>query len=555
MLLSVGAVRALLEVLWRRQIVRRTSAEQNTVIDKLERLETLVYSLPLTGSWRSVFELVRAMGLDGGDSATTLARLGGAIAILLFTCQLLYMAKYGFYTWLVLQLEKKAARNANYGDTLRAGRRSVVSQRLSVYSERLTNRYSAIGLERMRTRTSYTCKRFANHAPYWQFVVWGRQFLLTVVTFIPGILAALGMAAEEEFIRGNADSLLSLQTTLSLAILVVAAVFHWRTKPFGFVFQNWLEMWLLTASIFLIALAAIYSATRGQSEGQVLEVALTTTLITSLLAAAVYLVIHYRTYLREVAARQALELEEALKRMRSSSSSFFRRQSSGALPVAQEASSSQPKRSRLTSVRFAPAAADSRVAGSVSARRQVGSTGPLQSAMRGSKARAAMRGSGFPTSTPGVRGSRASSGDRISIMIHPQGRQTWTGRGGTIIASMQEPSTKGEVTQPLPPERTPSMMASITAESAAAVPVPDAPMPADMEEMHDPDLRLSAAHSGMSAIASTSDESLGASDEAEEAHSRLFRMPPHSLSAISSASADLLPPSSGRDEHEDHERV
>ena len=25
----------------------------------------------------------------------------------------------------------------------------------------------------------------------------------------------------------------------------VAAAFHWRTKPFGFVFQNWLEMWLL----------------------------------------------------------------------------------------------------------------------------------------------------------------------------------------------------------------------------------------------------------------------------------------------------------------------
>ena len=37
----------------------------------------------------------------------------------------------------------------------------------------------------VRTRTSYTCKRFANYAPYWQFVVWLRQFLLTWVTLHP----------------------------------------------------------------------------------------------------------------------------------------------------------------------------------------------------------------------------------------------------------------------------------------------------------------------------------------------------------------------------------
>ena len=78
---------------------RRSTDAQAAIVDKLERLETLVYSLPLTGSWRAIFELVRSMNLDGEGSATTLARLGGIIAIFLFTCQVLYMAKYGLYTW------------------------------------------------------------------------------------------------------------------------------------------------------------------------------------------------------------------------------------------------------------------------------------------------------------------------------------------------------------------------------------------------------------------------------------------------------------------------
>ena len=196
--------------------------------------------------------------------------------------------------------------------------------------------------ERMRTRTSYTCKRFANHAPYWQFVVWLRQFLLTWVTFIPGILAAAGNASETEYIRGNADSLLAIQVSLSLHHSRCSRSLSLAHQAVRFRVQNWLEMWLLMASIALITLAAIYSTTRGLDEGIAIEILLTATLIISLVAAAVYLVIHYRAYLREMAAKKALEIEEALKRMSSrSSSSFFRTKTSANLGMGVEESLQQ----------------------------------------------------------------------------------------------------------------------------------------------------------------------------------------------------------------------
>ena len=166
------------------------------------------------------------------------------------------------------------------------------------------------------------------------------------------------------------------------------------------------------------------------------------------------------------------------------------------------------------------------VASSLHAHLQGRSTGPIPSAMRSSKARAAIRGSALATSASGVHSSRGSSGDRISIMFHPRGRQTWTGRGGTIIANLEEPSAKGEEAQPPPPDRTPSMLATITTITE--------PTHTELEGLPvEPELRPSAAQTGMPGIAPAFDGSM-------------------SLSDIASASAEALPSSSI---NEDGERV
>ena len=54
---------------------------------------------------------------------------------------------------------------------------------------------------------------WASAAIYWQFVVWGRQFAMTIITIVPRIVALSGAVSEEDFVRGNADSLLAGQTT------------------------------------------------------------------------------------------------------------------------------------------------------------------------------------------------------------------------------------------------------------------------------------------------------------------------------------------------------
>ena len=74
-------------------------------------------------------------------------------------------------------------------------------------------------------------------------------------------------------------------------------------------------MWLLIASFLVILLAAIYSITRGKASGYTAEAILTSILVGSLGVAGTDLVIHYRAYLRELAAKQAAAAEQAARRM------------------------------------------------------------------------------------------------------------------------------------------------------------------------------------------------------------------------------------------------
>lgn len=230
MLLCVTLVRRILELLWHRQIIRRTTKEKQNTVDKLERLETLVFSLPLIGSWQGCFELVRAIDSGSDEDTRGLARAGGAVGITLFSFQVIYIFKYSLYTWLVVKMEKGERNDAR----AKRDSKGVTGLIISRYSQ-------TVGLERMQLRTSYTAKRFAPHAPYWQFVVWGRQLLLTIVTLIPAFLAHRGSVDEIEYIRGEADMLLVVQTSTAIGIIVVFTIFHWRVKPFAFHFQNWME--------------------------------------------------------------------------------------------------------------------------------------------------------------------------------------------------------------------------------------------------------------------------------------------------------------------------
>jgi len=45
---------------------------------------------------------------------------------------------------------------------------------------RTVGRFARLSADRLKLRMGYLTRRFADHAPYWQFVVWSRQFLLAI---------------------------------------------------------------------------------------------------------------------------------------------------------------------------------------------------------------------------------------------------------------------------------------------------------------------------------------------------------------------------------------
>ena len=165
------------------------------------------------------------------------------------------------------------------------------------FAERHNARRSSIGkeeisIERLQLRLSYTTKRFGAHAPYWQFVVWGRQFLQTLVTLLPDLFGSdeLTTAVSSEALRGQsarAAGLIWVQVGLSLLIFAAFAFWHQRTQPFPFAYQNRLEGFLFFCSAALVVLCALYTIPDEPVLG--LEVALTTTLCVSIGSVGVYL--------------------------------------------------------------------------------------------------------------------------------------------------------------------------------------------------------------------------------------------------------------------------
>ena len=102
----------------------------------------------------------------------------------------------------------------------------------------------------MYKRTKYFTLRFAPHAPYWQLMIWFRQSSLVFVSFVAGI--STGNATQQ-------DGLQYLFVVLAIVVLFVVWLFHHKTQPYMYRYQNALEAWLYVSAVVLLVLAIIYS--------------------------------------------------------------------------------------------------------------------------------------------------------------------------------------------------------------------------------------------------------------------------------------------------------
>merc|ERR1711907_17654 len=94
--------------------------------------------------------------------------------------------------------------------------------------------------ERLGARLLFFSKRFADHAPYYQFVVWLRQILIFVVIIV---------------VRGNV-----ITGILAALIVLGSLVVHQRVRPFVHDFQNLAESCMLGSALILLIFATFYTA-------------------------------------------------------------------------------------------------------------------------------------------------------------------------------------------------------------------------------------------------------------------------------------------------------
>lgn len=111
LILSVGVTRGALVFFWGLSSRPPTRERRENIIDKLEMLETVVFSMQLVPSWSSAYQLIKNMRASSAAEGTeNLAKAGGAMAMLLLIFEVTYMAKYGYFVWMYQYQEQENER-------------------------------------------------------------------------------------------------------------------------------------------------------------------------------------------------------------------------------------------------------------------------------------------------------------------------------------------------------------------------------------------------------------------------------------------------------------
>lgn len=163
LLLSLLALRCMLRCVWHLKRTRcgerpgrELRSKREWLLDKLEVLETVIFQIQLTSSWRVAYELARAMNAGGSmEPAASLSYAGGVLAYTLFALEGLYLTKYAYMTWRIIQAGVADER---------------VAKRLGVRHDAVAGGEggNAHYLKRLELRTSYMTKRFRKGAHGWQ---------------------------------------------------------------------------------------------------------------------------------------------------------------------------------------------------------------------------------------------------------------------------------------------------------------------------------------------------------------------------------------------------
>ena len=332
---------------------------QRTVrrVDQLEMAETVIFTFGLTLSWRVIFDL-----WEQGQSTLGLAKTSVGLASVLFVVQMTTLAKYAPHAlgtlepWLQSRsnlappvpahpvhppapLPHPPHHHTTHPPPSPHPPRYAVNIR-ALITGRSFGRFANLSHERLKLRLSFLTERFGSHAPYWQYVVWLRQFLLTLDVWVCQLVmddrdhvrgggvavchsvelaaddggggangtaanATVGGAAACRTLTDASLSAVYIHAAFAMLVFVVFGALQVVHRPFAYEFQNYIEAWLFAANVVLVGLGTIYTALKIEGEAnEGVEALCIALLVCSLVAAAGYMV--YRSRLTHLARRKQL---------------------------------------------------------------------------------------------------------------------------------------------------------------------------------------------------------------------------------------------------------
>ena len=115
-------------------------------------------------------------------------------------------------------------------------------------------------MRQLEYRLHFTMRRFGNHAPYYQFVIWARLFLLTLCSIMPdAIVDPRRETLLDPYLNDKVRTVVIASAGCALGTLLIAWVYHRVTHPHAYQFQNKLESWLIGSAMLSLTVCSIYT--------------------------------------------------------------------------------------------------------------------------------------------------------------------------------------------------------------------------------------------------------------------------------------------------------
>lgn len=288
--------------------------------DGVHYILTILLSCIFTMSWRLFFRTLEQ--LFGGDNLVLAAFV---LASLLLALELWLVVRYLSY---VVAKEKSAVRLQRITERLsqrnsqrppescrqgritgvrrsaqasRSGGGGGARERWGAILDQLcpssTSAYSSHdSVARIEARTDFLTRRYAEHAPYWQFVVWMRQFCLFLDYMIAALILDFGRLKPGTAAR---NGVVWAHAIVAILLVAVSWRLHARARPFRYAYQNAVEHGLFASDLLLLTLGTVYTAVRVSNVErgalQAVETLMVLVLVGSILGALGWVAYKYRT--------------------------------------------------------------------------------------------------------------------------------------------------------------------------------------------------------------------------------------------------------------------